>query len=92
MEEYIQAVVEQSRETFTECVAETSKGEAVLDMAIYTQAFDFDVLGEIGFGGSFDLLQTRDEGPSKSIVEAIDLSFLVLANSRYFPGKLRWLV
>lgn len=91
MEEYIQAVVEQSRETFTECVAETSKDKAVLDMAVYTQAFDFDVLGEIGFWGSFDLLQTRDEGPSKSI-EAIDLSFLILANSGYFPGKLRWLV
>ncbi|KAJ5511121.1 Cytochrome P450 E-class group I, partial [Penicillium expansum] len=91
MEEYIQGVVDQSRETFAECVAQASKGEAVLDMALYTQAFAFDVLGEIGFGRSFDLLKTRGQGPSKSIVEAIDLSFLVLANSGYLPGKLRWL-
>ncbi|KAF7516548.1 hypothetical protein PCG10_002072 [Penicillium crustosum] len=93
MEKYIQAIVDQSRETFAECVADARKGEtwAVLDMAVYTQAFAFDVLGEIGFGGSFDLLKTRGEGPSKSIVEAIDLSFLVLANSGYLPGKLRWL-
>ncbi|KAJ5971321.1 Cytochrome P450 E-class group I [Penicillium vulpinum] len=91
MEDYIQAVVDLSRETFAQCVAEASKGEAVLDMAVYTQSFAFDVLGEIGFGGNFDLLKTRGQGPSKSIVEAIDLSFLVLANSGYLPGKLRWL-
>jgi cytochrome P450 len=91
MEEYIQAVVDQSRETFAECIAEAGKRETVLDMTIYTQAFAFDVLGEIGFGSSFDLLKTRCRGPSKSIVEAIDLSFLVLANSGYLPGKLRWL-
>ncbi|KAJ5371830.1 Cytochrome P450 E-class group I [Penicillium concentricum] len=91
MEEYIQGAVDLSRETFAQCIEEASKSEAVLDMAIYTQAFAFDVLGEIGFGGSFDLLKTRGQGESKSIVEAIDLSFLVLANSGYLPGKLRWL-
>ncbi|QKX54947.1 uncharacterized protein TRUGW13939_02037 [Talaromyces rugulosus] len=91
MEQYIQEVADVSWQVFTQCVTESEGAVATLDMSQFTQAFAFDVLGEVGFGGSFDLVRTRGQGKGNAIVHAVGLSFLALANLGYIPGQSRWL-
>ncbi|KAI1611225.1 cytochrome P450 [Exophiala viscosa] len=82
-EKYIQVVLDL---LLYRLKAKAEAGE-VVDMAVWTNAFAFDTVGELGYGSQLGHLWTEKDvgGLRKTIFDA----FFVLSNLGHFPGQAR---
>jgi cytochrome P450 len=84
-EKYIQAVLD----LLLHRLKEKADADEVVDMAVWTNAFAFDTVGELGYGSQLGHLWTGTDvgGLRKTIFDA----FFVLSNLGHFPGQ-AWIV